>query len=121
MKYFLDSYAIIEITRGNNKVKKYMDEETITFINNLAEMYYSIIKNNKSKEVADYFFSLFSNILIGIPLDLISKAMLFRYSNRKNKFSYTDCIGYVYARENSCKFVTGDKQFKGMPNVEFIN
>lgn len=31
-----------------------------------------------------------------------------------------DCIGYVYAKENGLRFVTGDKEFEGMENVEFV-
>lgn len=39
----------------------------------------------------------------------------------KNKnLSYTDCIGYIFAIKNNLKFLTGDKKFNDMPNVEFV-
>lgn len=121
MRYFLDSYALIEIINGNKKFTKYFDEETTTLKGNLAEIYYSVLKEKNNKELADYFFGLFSKIVNELPLHIIPKAMFFRYKNRNKKFSYTDSIGYIFAKEINCRFVTGDKQFKNLENVEFVN
>ena len=32
----------------------------------------------------------------------------------------TDCVGYVVAKRVGVKFLTGDREFKDMPNVEFV-
>ena len=50
----------------------------------------------------------------------IVKIASFKKKHSKKNFSYIDCIGYVLALENSLSFVTSDKQFEGMPNVEFV-
>jgi hypothetical protein len=46
--------------------------------------------------------------------------MHFKLQNRGKKFSYTDSIGYLISLRNRIKFLTGDKQFRDMPNVEFV-
>jgi len=46
--------------------------------------------------------------------------MKFRKKNKKRNLSYTDCIGYVYATENDLIFLTGDKEFENLENVEFV-
>ena len=40
--------------------------------------------------------------------------------NKKQNMSFFDCVGYVYARENNIKFVTGDKEFEKKEGVLFI-
>ena len=32
----------------------------------------------------------------------------------------TDCIGYIIAKRLGMKFLTGDKEFEGFENVEFV-
>ena len=51
---------------------------------------------------------------------ILKEAIKFRKVNKKMDLSYTDCIGYVYALKNSLIFLTGDKEFKNMKNVEFV-
>lgn len=53
-------------------------------------------------------------------IEIVNKASKFRYQNRRKKLSMTDCIGYIYAKENNLVFLTGDKEFNGLPNVEFV-
>ena len=50
----------------------------------------------------------------------IKNAMKFRLANKKKKLSYADCIGYQLAKEHGLKFLTGDKEFENLPNVEFV-
>ena len=37
-----------------------------------------------------------------------------------NLISYVDCIGYVVALEKNVLFLTGEKHFKELKNVEFV-
>jgi len=39
---------------------------------------------------------------------------------RKKVMSFADVIGYVMARKYGVKFLTGDEDFRGMKNVEFV-
>jgi predicted nucleic acid-binding protein len=46
--------------------------------------------------------------------------MKFRLKEKAKRLSYVDAIGYQLALEKNAKFLTGDKEFKGMKNVEFV-
>lgn len=117
--YFLDTYALIEIARENKNFKKF--EETINFTNflNLLELHYAINKEFGSKK-ADEIIDELKPLVINIEIKDIKGASVFRTKNMKLKFSYIDCLGYVMAFNRNMKFVTGDNQFKGFDNVEFI-
>ena len=52
--------------------------------------------------------------------DTFKEAIRFRKEHKKKDLSYTDCIGYIYAKRNNLKFLTGDKEFENMDNVEFV-
>ena len=38
----------------------------------------------------------------------------------KQKISFIDCIGYLIAKKNNAKFLTGDEHFRNKDNVEFV-
>ncbi len=46
--------------------------------------------------------------------------MQFRLKWKDRKVSIPDCIGYVMAKNLDIKFLTGDKEFEGLDNVEFV-
>ena len=119
MKYFLDTYALIEIAEGNSKYQGYLDRDAVTLKDNLAELYYFFLKKYDEK-AADFFLEKFVKITVELPISTIAKAMIFKHHNAKTKFSYIDCLGYTYALESKSLFLTGDRAFKGMENVEVI-
>ena len=51
---------------------------------------------------------------------LHKKPDFFRFNESKLILSYADCIGYITAQIHNMKFLTGDKHFKGMKDVEFV-
>ena len=119
MKYFLDTYALIEIAEGSPKYQKYIDSDAVALKDNLAELYYFLLKKYDEK-TADFFLDKFSKIAVELPLTVIAKAMVFRQTHIKIRFSYIDCLGYTYALENGMPFLTGDRGFEGMENVELV-
>ena len=54
-------------------------------------------------------------------MDVIIAANKFRQRHKEKNLSIADCIGYVFAMKNGLAFVTGDKEFKGLPGVEFLS
>ena len=44
----------------------------------------------------------------------------FKIKNIKRSLSYADCIGYIIALRYGIKFLTGDKEFETLENVEFV-
>lgn len=118
-KYFFDSYALIELFKGNANYAPYIQEEVTITIFNLAEIYYAIL-NGFSESVADIIYSKCKKSVVEIGEDVLKAAMKFRKENKKKDLSCTDCVGYIYALENNLVFLTGDKEFENMKNVEFV-
>ena len=56
----------------------------------------------------------------GIDLNDVIGGIKFRYANMGKNLSYVDCISYSLARERKLIFVTGDKDFENIENVEFV-
>ena len=119
MKFFFDTYALIEIALENKKYEKFLDSDVTTLKSNLAELYYFILRKY-GKDYADSLMKKFTHIVVDFPINLISESMTFRYDNKKKNFSYIDCFGYIFSQNNNRFFVTGDRAFKGMKNVELV-
>jgi len=119
MNYFLDTYALIEIAGGNPKYEKYLESDIVTLKDNLAELFYFLLRKYDEK-TANFFLTKLSRVAVELPINIISKAMIFRYEHKKTRFSYIDCFGYIYALEDRRFFLTGDIAFTGMKNVELV-
>lgn len=121
MKYFLDTYALIEIAKQNPDYEGYAMNpiEAGTTIFNIMELHFYYLKNFGNEE-AERIYNLVSPLLISTDDNIIKDANKFKLANLKKRFSFTDCIGYVAALKLNLKFVTGDYTFKGLENVEFV-
>ncbi len=120
MAFFYDTYVLIEIHKGNPKYDAYVKGPVVTSFLCLTELCYHFVRTNEFAERKPYVNYL-TAFVVDISLSLVWKAMEFKYKHKKEDLSFADCIGYVYARENGIKFLTGDKKFEHMPFVEFVN
>ena len=119
VKYFFDSYAVIELINGNSKYAGYSHEPVVITIFNLAEIYYFAVREYGAK-TANQIFNQFKHSVIEVDDEILKEAIRFRVKCAKRRLSYADCIGYIYALKNDLVFLTGDKEVKGMKNVEFV-
>ncbi len=117
--YFLDTYALIEIIKGNKNYQKFLDSELFTSIFNLYELYFSLLRDY-NQQTAKKFFEQFRSKILQIRDEYIFEASKFKLQNRKQKLSYADCLGYIIALKYNMKFLTGDKEFEDKKNVEFV-
>jgi predicted nucleic acid-binding protein len=116
--YFYDSYAVIEYFRGNEKYMKYFVEHSGVLTQaNLIEIHHAILKQFSEAD-ANRIAKILSQFVVVPTLDVIIEASKFRL--RKRDISFSDAIGYVYAKMHNMKFLTGDKEFESMENVEFV-
>ena len=115
--YFLDTYAFFEIIRGNPNYKKYTQIKAVTTIFNIAELNYNL-KKEKSKKLADKITKKYYPMVISVNFDDIKKAMNLKIERKE--MSIPDVIGYIVAEHMGIKFLTGDEDFRGMKNVEFV-
>ncbi len=119
--FFFDTYALIEIIKGNPNYKDYAKHPFLVTRLNLMELYYSLLRLFDEKK-AEYYFELFLPLCVPVKNRTIKSAMRFRLYQRKKKnlISYIDCIGYFVALENDVRLITGEKNFLGLRNVEFV-
>ncbi|MBI3036069.1 PIN domain-containing protein [Candidatus Woesearchaeota archaeon] len=115
--YFFDTYALIEIVRGSQNYKPYLDCGIITTAFNLAELNYSL-KKEMGKEMANEHTEKFSEFAVNVSIEDIKQAMDLKSLHRN--LSIPDAIGYTIAKKHSVKFLTGDNYFKDMANTEFV-
>ena len=117
--YFFDSYAVVEVIKGNANYARYVGEEVVITIFNLVEVYWAALNYLGEKE-ADEIYSKYKPGIVDVDDETLKEAIKFRKKHRKRKLSYTDCIGYIYALKNNLIFLTGDKEFDDLENVEFV-
>ncbi len=118
---FLDTYAIIEIDKGNPNYKNFTLESiaAITTLFNLIEVYFIYLKSFGEKE-ADRIYGDVKPMVLPIDDSIIKEAMKFKLVHQKARFSIADCIGYAAALKFKHEFLTGDYAFKGLDKVEFV-
>lgn len=120
--YYYDSYAIIEYLDRNQKYKKYFTEDSgILTSLNLMEVSYSLQKHFGFKSTVEYL-DPFLPRLVGFDLSDIDKTMKLRLelARKKKDISYADALGYYLAKKHKVRFLTGDRHFESLDNVEFI-
>ncbi len=120
--YFFDTFALIEITRGNANYNQYInDKGIVTTKLNLMELYYCLLREH-DKSIAESYFSKLNRYCIDFDDDTLKEAMQIKLKQRNaNKnWSYIDALGYVIAKSMDIPFLTGDREFKDIENVIFI-
>jgi len=118
--FFFDTYAFFEIIKGNSNYRNFVKGISIVTTRlNLMELYYWLLIK-KGKKEADRYYDFFLKFAIDVDDETIKEAMQFRVSNKNKNLSYVDCIGYTISIRNKIGFLTGDIQFKDLPNVEFV-
>lgn len=120
MKYFYDSFAVIEFFKGNERVENYFGEGLGVLTHfNLIEIHYAILREFTEQQADEFTKALVAFVVVP-EVETILAASKFRVAHKKAGFSYTDCVGYLYALKHNMKFLTGDPAFREFPNVEFV-
>jgi len=118
--FFYDTYALFEIFKGNKNYLNYIsDIGIVTTKLNLMELYYGLFVEF-GINVAEFYYNKYKEFCADASDNTIKAAMQFKAQHKKRNLSYVDCVGYAFANEMKIKFLTGDKEFKDMPNVEFV-
>ena len=118
-EYFFDSYAIIEIIKGNPRYIRYSECAVVITWLNLIEVVYSCFLDygeEKAKEVYDKF----KECVEDLDWPILIKALKLKQKYKKRNLSYADCAGYAFAYERGLRFLTGDEGFRDFENVEFV-
>ncbi len=119
IKKCLDTYALIEIKLGNPKFIIYGKYDFIITDITLAE-FYSVILREEGEEKADYWVKKLEKYSVNVEKEILIEAVKFRQKHKKSNISFFDAVGYIFSLKKGYKFVTGDKEFEKLNNVEFI-
>ncbi len=118
IKKCLDTYALMEISQQNPEFEVYLDSDFVITEITLAE-FYGVILGEYDEKTAEYWFRKLEGYAVSVSREILKEAVKFKHENRKVNISFFDAVGYVFSLANGCHFVTGDKEFKGLKNVEF--
>lgn len=116
--FLFDTYAILEIINGNKNYEQYLDVGIVINDFVFAELCYKLFR--EAVKNADFYVENYSKFILNAEPGVIREAMLFRIHNLKKNLSMTDCISYIMAKSLHIKFLTSDKEFSGIENVEFV-
>lgn len=117
--FFFDSYALIEVLNGNPTYENYINAQITTSKLNIFEVYLKLIKENRILE-AEEFLDKGYFYIVDYNREEIKYAAEMKNKYKKSNLSMTDCIGYAISLKYGIKFLTGDKQFENLENVEFV-
>ena len=119
MTYFFDTYALIEVANGNPRYNAYVENTPIVTTRlNLMELHYAVLRDAGPQRARDAYEN-FLPYVVGYDDETMMRANQYKYLHARKKLSYIDCIGYTLAMTLGLKFLTGDRQFKDVENVEF--
>jgi uncharacterized protein len=123
LELFADTYALVEILKGNPAYERCSQEELVTSEFNMFELAYALYRDFGRTHASSILPILRSKIEIINPGDLdYLNASEFRILSNKNgkKLSLIDSLGYSCSKRLNIRFLTGDKEFEDVENVEYI-
>ncbi len=122
-RLFADTYALIEILKGNPSYEGYSHTELVTTEFNILEPTYALVRDFGRDETTNVISFVRSKIEVIFTDDLdYLNAFDFRVSANRTgkKLSLVDSLGYSCSLRLEIRFLTGDREFNGLENVEYI-
>ena len=119
-KFYFDTYALVEIGKGNPDYLQYKENIRVILSRlNLLEFAYVLIKEGKKEDIAQIFID-YSKFNVDYDDNILIEAAEMKFRHLRERLSFIDCIGYIIAKRNNAKFLTGDEKFRHKENVEFV-
>ncbi len=126
---YLDTFVFMDILSGNNELSKkaqsyIKNNKSIVSSIVLTELGFHVAKKKRSKmdEVMFYVQSMDNIEIVDVTKEIAMLAARLRTKYRKKiskNLTYFDCIHLATALQKGCKkFVTGDKDFKEIKEIE---
>ena len=122
-RLFADTYALIELLKGNPNYQNYAHADLIATEFNILELTYALFRDF-GRDEAEKVLKLVRDRIEILPTDDSDylDTSEFRKSANKTgkKLSLIDALGYSCSIKLRIKFLTGDREFIEMENVEYI-
>ena len=122
-RYYADTYALVEILKGNPAYERYAMEELVTSEFNMLELAYALRRDYGEERAIEILRIVRAFITIAQPRDEdYARASTLRLELRKQgrNLSLIDALGYVLAKRLNIRFLTGDREFKDLEGVEYV-
>jgi predicted nucleic acid-binding protein len=120
--FFADSYALIEMLKGNENYRSFHTGHLVTTEFNICEVAFAVCRDYPDN--AQRVIALVRAMVIvqeTTDTDYCSGAILKKeVSGKGKKLSTIDCVGYSVARRLDIPFLTGDREFSDMEHVKFV-
>lgn len=120
--FFADSYAIIEILKGNERYLPYMTGHLVTTEFNFCEVAFAVCRDypEKTRQVMARVRKMVALAPTTDEDYCEGAAMRRKTTGAGKKLSTIDCVGYAVSRRQKIPFLTGDREFEDIENVEFV-
>ena len=122
-RLFADTYALIELLKGNPNYENYSQADLVSTEFNILELTYALFRDFGRDEATKVVKLIRYKIKILSTEDSdYLDASEFRKSANKTgkKLSLIDALGYSCSKKLGIKFLTGDREFIEMENAEYI-
>src|SRR3989344_4928536 len=93
-EYFFDTYAIIEIMKGNPNYSKFKEMIFVTTYLNLSETYFSLLKEMNEIEAKKTISSL-NMEFIELDYEIALESSSFRYIHKEKKYLMLIALGIL--------------------------
>lgn len=115
--YFFDAYALLRWHAGSASYARFEGEPIITERGHLYEFSRAVFKTQGAKAVMPALSGLRANEIHPQGADFVDAMKL---KVRHPRLSNADALGYVLARREGLRFLTGDTAFKKLVGVEYV-
>ena len=121
-RYFYDSYAVIAYLSDNPKYRSYFeDSDGVLTKLNLIEICYGTTELYGEEAAAQVVKTIAKYTIDFGQADIVGSMKLrLKLKKAGHNISYADALGYYLALKHKLKFLTGDKEFEELDNVEFV-
>jgi len=120
--FFADSYALIEILKGNENYLCYLTGKLVTTEFNICEVAFAVCRDypEKARPVMARIRKIITLVSTTDGDYCEGSAMRRKTNNAGKKLSTIDCVGYAVSQRQKIPFLTGDHEFEDIDNVEFV-
>ena len=119
-----DTYAFVALLDGSPEYDKLLREsDVVTTSLNLVELAHTLMQRGRSQGVDDALRPLAKTCVEPPSIAATAReAAIFRHERNSagGRVSTVDAWAYATARSLGIPFLTGDEDFRGVPDVKFV-
>jgi uncharacterized protein with PIN domain len=120
--FFADSYALTGMLKGNKNYQTFQSERLVTTEFNICEVGFAVCREYPT-DATRVLKAVRKMVVIQETRDedyCAGAARRKEASGQGKKLSTIDCVGYSVANRLNIPFLTGDREFADLDNVQFV-